>query len=265
MTTHPTDEKLMAYADGELSHQEAVEIEAFLEVNDEARALVEQFQRNAERIKAAYVPTLNSAVPDKLIDAVMSSPTRAKSTVIQMSEFRKSISKNSSMALALAASIALVIGATAGSWMTQLNPTTIQTASIALGPVAKGTPLENLLEKQPSGTELATNDEAKSERLLVIATFRDSKDRICREIEVLDDALGKQPVAAGVACRNAGAATWVVEGAARVKVANAASSTDYVPSGANEADVLQGLLNILGAREALAPNDERSLLDRGWQ
>jgi hypothetical protein len=264
MTTHPTDEKLMAYADGELSQQEVVELEAYLAGNDEARALVEQFQRTAERVKAAYVPTLNSAVPDKLVDTLMRSPSPAKSTVIQMSEFRKSIGKNSPIALALAASIALVIGASAGAWMTQLSPTTVQTASITLGPVAKGTSLENLLEKQPSGTELAVNVDGKSDRLLVIATFRDAKDRICREIEALDNAEGKQPVAAGVACRNAGA-TWVVEGAARLTVANADSSTDYVPSGANEADVLQGLLNILGARAALTPNDERSLLDRGWQ
>ena len=82
---------------------------------------------------------------------------------------------------------------------------------------------------------------------------------------MLDGAAGQQPVAAGVACRNSVAATWVVEGAARLTVANTNASADYVPSGANEADVLQGLLNILGARAALAPNDERSLLDRGWQ
>ena len=135
----------MAYADGELSQQEAADIAAYLEGNDEARALVEQFQRTAEHVKAAYVTTLNSSVPDKLVDTVMSSPTRAKSTVVEMSEFRRSIRNSSPIAFALAASIALVIGAAGGAWMTQLTPTIIQTASITLGPVAKGTSLENLL------------------------------------------------------------------------------------------------------------------------
>lgn len=265
MTTHPTDEILMAYADGELSQQEATDIAAYLDGNDEARAVVEQFRRTAERIKAAYLQSLNSTVPGKLIDTVMSSPTRAGSNTIEMPWPRRSIRNILPMSFALAASIALVIGAAGGAWMTQIAPSTIQSASIALGPVAKGTSLDNLLEKQPSGTELAFNDDGTSNRLLVIATFRDAKDRICREIEVLDGAAGQQPVAAGVACRNSVAATWVVEGAARLTVANTNASAGYVPSGANEADVLQGLLNILGARAALSPNDERSLLERGWQ
>jgi hypothetical protein len=134
-------------------------------------------------------------------------------------------------------------------------------SAIALGPVASTTPLGLLLETAPAGTPL---DTGRPERQVVaVATFRDRRGRICREIELTSVGTEPASLAAAVACRQAPGG-WIVEGAFNLSPPSDAGP-QYVPSGTAEKDALEGLLKGLGAGEVLTAKDEAALIGRQWR
>ena len=253
--TRLTDEMLMAYADGALPDAEAASVASALEHDSEARAIVAEFRRTAERARAAYAEIMTEPVPDSLVRTVLGSEARA-ANVTDIAEARKPRTQVRRMALPLAASVALLIGA-AATLLRDLPAA----QSIALGPVPTATPLAELLETKASGT--ATGRTKGGEHLMVVATFRDRNARICREIEALDANM--QPTLAGAACRDPASGTWVVEGVARVASAPVSQSGTFLPSGTDEKDALDGLLALLGAGKALTADEEQRLIAEGWR
>ena len=136
--------------------------------------------------------------------------------------------------------------------------------AIALGPVQPATPLAELLETKASGTSVAhTGRAAEGAHMMVVATFRDRKARICREIEILDANM--QAKLAGAACRDPASGTWIVEGVARIASAPMSQGSVFVPSGTDEKDALDGLLAVLGASKALTADEEQRLMMHGWR
>lgn len=258
-----TDEMLMAYADGALPEGEAAEIAAALESDAEARATVESFRRTATLSRAAYSDVMAEPVPDNLVRAVLGSQARA-ANVTDFARFRRPRPSLWPMALPLAASLVLVVGLAAALWNQQIFSGS-QKQAIALGPVPAATSLADVLEKRPTGVPVALtgNKLQDAEHLMVLATFRDRKARICREIEALDKNM--QPQLAGVACRDPANGTWIVEGTARIAVSPPSGSGDFVPSGAEEKDALDGLLGVLGATKALSTEEEQRLITQGWR
>lgn len=258
--TRLTDEMLMAYADGALPETERAEIAAALESDAEARAIVAEFRRTAEISRAAFADVLTEPVPDRLVDTVLGTQTPA-SNVVELARARKPRSTMWRTALPLAASVLLVIGLAAALLVRQQPPAQL----IALGPVPSATSLADVLETKPSGTPvaLASRTSEGLDRLMVVATFRDRKERICREVEALDPSMQAQ--IAGVACRDPASGTWIVEGSARIASTAPPSGRDFTPSGADEKDALDGLLAVLGATRALPADEEQGLLAKGWK
>lgn len=258
--TRLTDEMLMAYADGALPEAERAQIAAALENDAEARAIVAEFRRTAELSRAAFANVLTEPVPDRLVKTVLGTPTPT-ANVVDLTRARKPRSMLWRTALPLAASLLLVIGFAAALL---LRP---QPAGplMALGPVPSAAPLAGVLETKASGVPvtLASRTPEGLDRLMVVATFRDRKERICREVEALDPNM--QPQIAGVACRDPANGTWIVEGSARIAATAPPSGRDFVPSGADQKDALDGLLAVLGATRALPANEEQGLLAGGWK
>jgi hypothetical protein len=255
-----TDELLMAYADGALPDTEAASVASALEHDVEARAIVAEFRRTAERARAAYADIMTEAVPDNLIHCVLGTGMRA-ANVVDMARARKARPANWRIALPLAASVALLIGVAATLLLREL-PTA---QMIALGPIEPATPLAELLETKPSGVAVARRGRGADggEHLMVIATFRDRKARICREIEVLDANM--QAKLAGAACRDPSGGAWIVEGVARIAYTLPSHQGNFVPSGTDEKDALEGLLAILGASKALTADEEQRLIAGRWR
>jgi anti-sigma-K factor RskA len=258
--TRLTDEMLMAYADGALAEAERAEIAAALENDAEAQAIVAEFRRTADLSRAAFADVLTEPVPDRLVNTVLGTPTLT-TNIVDLARGRKPRSTMWRTALPLAASVLLVIGV---ATVLLLRP---QPAGplMVLGPVPSAAPLADVLETKASGVAvtLASRTAEGLDRLMVVATFRDRKARICREIEALDPNM--QPQIAGVACRDPANGTWIVEGSARIASTAPAGGRDFTPSGADEKDALDGLLAVLGATRALPADEEQGLLARGWK
>jgi anti-sigma factor RsiW len=69
------DEKLMAYADGELNATERAEVEAAMAADPEVARRVQQHVSLRKQLGAAYDPTLIETVPDRLVQIVRSAPS----------------------------------------------------------------------------------------------------------------------------------------------------------------------------------------------
>lgn len=258
--TRLTDEMLMAYADGALPEAEAAQVAAALEHDAEARAIVAEFRRTAELSRAAFTDVMTEPVPEQLVRTILGAEARS-ANVVDLAQARKPRPSPWRTVLPLAASVLLVLGVAATLFLQQLATE----HAIALGTVPKASPLAEVLETKPSGTPvtLARRATEGADRLMVVATFRDRKARICREIEALDQAM--QPQLAGVACRDPANGDWTVEGTARIAASSPPSTPGYVPSGSDEKDALDGLLALLGASQTLSPDEEQNLMRQGWR
>lgn len=261
--TRPDDEKLMAYADGVLAPAERAEIAAYLETDAGARRAVEQFHESGRLARLALADAVCEPVPQRLIDAAMGAASRGEN-IVQLSRPRPAtlFNQRGFTLAALAACLALVIGAGGGAWFAQ-RPTPAA-AFLALGGVDPASPMGQALETQLSGAGLSLDGGAEARRVAVLATFRDRANRVCREVELQKSGAERTPIAAGVACRDALAGTWAMVGAAQIAELDGDGNW-YAPSGADDSDALQGLLNALGAKAALTPDAERTLLESKWQ
>lgn len=264
--TRPTDEELMAYADGALDDASHARVGGYLATDAEARALVATFRRTAVLAREAFSPPLDEAPPKALVDAILGATNELSGTddnftipagkayVVDLGSRRGHQRLRDGLRLPLAASLALLVGLGAG-YLASRGGADRDGSGLTLGVVDTSAPLADVLERRPSGS--ATG------RYVVVSTFLDKRDRACREIEVLSATTPAHPELAGIACRSADG-IWTVEGAARLAVAPPAGGV-IEPSGVPDRDALSGILDILGAKPVLAPITERALIERGWK
>jgi hypothetical protein len=267
--TRLSEETLNAYLDGELDAAARAEVEAALQADAEARALLERL-RTADRLAIeAFAAPMHERPPPALVEAILSGPgnSAADHPAVRVPQTRPWRLRD--YALPLAAAVALVAGVAAGAFMVRQSAPA--PGPLALGGVPGDSALHRLLESHPSGSALDMDGAPSPVRLGVVTTFRDRHGRPCREVEALELDLrsdpasrlgGGQATAAGVACRD-GAGRWIIEGIARL--APSAPGVGFEPAGVPEKDALEGLLTMLGAQRALEPAQEQALIERHWK
>ncbi|MBU2583578.1 MAG: hypothetical protein KJ622_17865 [Alphaproteobacteria bacterium] len=270
----PSDETLMAYADGKLAPDEHARVAEYLAGDADARALVEDFKRTASLAARAFADIDKTELPAGLVELILNgkadTPADAPETVVP---FRKSQATEVSRPmtrwlLPMAASLSIIAGAILGYALATRTGGDIVTTAIQVGPVADGSPMRRLLESRPTGEpeSLATPDGAHKE-MVVVATFKDKYGRFCREVETSLAIAPGIPVDLAVACRASGG-NWTVEGALHLAERQPAPSngTGFAPaSGIDEATAIDGLMNMLGAKQNLTPVEEKAALSAGWK
>jgi hypothetical protein len=261
-----SEETLNAYADGALEAQARADVEARLKIDPEARGLLEKLRgANALAIEAFAAP-MHEAPPQALVNTILRGPAHEAAADRRMPlRRRRSLAWSvRDYSLPLAAALALAIGITAGVLLGRQPAKSL--GELALGVVHSDSTLYRLLERLPTGStlEIAGGQAGAGHRLSIVATFHDRHARPCREIEVLPRDADPHAIAAAVACRDA-VGGWVVEGATRLARAPLAPGGQFHPSGVPEKDALEGLLAMLGAQRALAPAEEKALIERGWK
>jgi hypothetical protein len=264
MTT-PDDAMLMQYADGTLDKAQRREVEAYLKENPEAARLVERLKRSAMLLKAAFDDPALQQVPERLRAALESSAPRpamvrtdANVTALRS---RRPWSARTALSLAMAASLALIVGAGLGYGLRGFGGNGGE-QDLATGVVARGGSIALLLSSRSSGDSIAIGSSGR--RIALVGTFRDRHGRPCRELEVVEGSeSAPTPVLAAIACIGPNE-DWLVEGTVRV-AGPAAPNTGFRPSGADEKDALKALLGALGAGPALTAAEELELIRRKWR
>lgn len=268
----PDDETLVAFADGRLEDGEAEKVARYLDENAEARRFVERLVTSGGLAKVAYDAALTAPASDKLADLILGASMpegdAARSNIVPLPRRLSRAPDAARYALPIAAAIALVIGGVAGYGLGRRGsaPDGGADFNIAVGPIAKGTPVAVLLEQRSSGDLLpvAGGAIAGARQLMVVASFRDRSGRICREFEVLTAVDAAPPVTAAIACRHDDG-SWHVEGAAQVAAAPPIPDKDFSPASGNDASAMEGILEAIGAKPALSKTDEDALLRKGWK
>ncbi len=159
------DERIMAYADGELDAAEARAVEALLARDPEARARLRLYLETAALARAAFADTLTEPVPERLVRAATGAGAR-------IPPFPRRI-RPRPLAAAIAAGLAALL--LVGGWWT-LHP----------DPAAR---LARVLGTVPSGTE--------AEGIRPLLTVVTADGRLCRRYRL--EAEGGE----GLACRGA--------------------------------------------------------------
>lgn len=264
----PDDETLVAYADGALAREEAEKVELFLADNPDARNFVDLLRTSGNIANSAFDEALNVPRSDaKLAEMILASgnveKTSQATNVVSLPRRQRPVAATQ-YAVPIAAAIALIIGGISGYEFGRRGPggEPVAGADVAVGQVARGSLLASLLDEKPSGESVSVDGAIKKE-LMVVASFRDAKGRVCREFEVLTPQAGG-PVTAGVACRNE-IGSWHIEGAAQLAAAPEPSPQDFSPAGGNDAAAIEGILKAIGAKPALSKADEDVLLQKKWQ
>lgn len=247
MGTVMDESRLAAYVDGALEPEEAAAVVIHLADNAGDRQYVERVAELNALLSRAYAAPLTEPVPDRIrrtVDPSTVTPFRRRGGLLPAAI--------AGVALAAAASVALVLGVPAGL-------RTTDPATPAPGPIAGGSDLHAALETRPSGDMVRLPD---GDELTLIATFRDGRDRACREFEILHD--GATEFSRGIACRNADAAWTVAVIVSEPLGGEPDDDAGYVPAmGATDA-ALRGALDVLGAGPTLTPSAEQELVRSGW-
>ena len=124
-----SDEVLMAFADGALDPAEREAVEAIIERHPECRQKVEKYRATLAPLQSLFRETINIDHLAPLVEQIRSAPTRPAQAPLRAAEVRR-LPQNHTMRLqrrafrpsyptAIAASVALLIGAALGWLLSQ--------------------------------------------------------------------------------------------------------------------------------------------------
>jgi surface antigen len=259
-----SDERLIAYLDGELAPDLVRDIDQALARDSELRERVRQLRESGALIRRAFDAPVYQAVPARLLAAVeRASPPEGQVVDLAARPSRGHFSRSAGSGMALAASIALCIGLVGGTQLGGLigggGASLDDSYALALGAVPDRI-LQAALDTKPSGVSISWRDQngeviGEIEPLL---TFRDVDGRYCREYQVVAGAGSAS--ALGLSCRQSDG-PW--RGVLTV-AATAQPDGAYVPASRASNDALDATVDALMTGIPLSEAEETTLIANGW-
>ncbi len=240
--------RLAAFADGELTPEEAAEVVMHLANHPQDQAYVDDLMAANEALAAAFDAPMREPVPAAIEAAIMGEPETAQVIPFR----RKPAAVWAGAGLALAASVALAVVVFPG-----LSGPGSGGERLAVGPVAQGSELAQTLNTLPSGAPEAFGDEGE---VMILATLP-IDGGYCREVEIIDTSAER--IDLGIACTQG--AGWQVEVTMSEPLAATGTETGFVTASGTEAQGLQPFLDRLGAGAVLDPAAEAAAIANTWQ
>jgi hypothetical protein len=235
----PSEEQLIAYADGELAGEELRAVEAALKSDPSLQRLVAQQRALRQHIEGTFAPFLAEDVPDRLRNALASAPVSWRWRLQQM----MTGTRRPLLWSGFATGAALAFGVLLGIVIAPQGTFRVDRDSGAL--LARGE-LSNALDQQ-----LAS---AQGTGVRIGLSFRAKDGHFCRAFE----NTGGKGSLAGVACRTADG--WAV---AALATAPADNST-YRMAGAMPDTIRHAVAGMI-AGEPLDADAEKRARDAGWR
>lgn len=232
------DDTLMALADGEITGDEAARLHSRIADDPDLAARYALFSQTAGLVKAVAMADPAGAVSPELEARIRNiAAATEQENVVPMHSPARNRPAQSWQPVAIAASLALAVGLSAGLYLAPGGP------QPAAGFAAD---LTNTLDTMPAGAQDTLSDGA---RVTIIASFTDEAGTFCREYETTT------PDAAGfvnVACRSGD--TWDL----RFAMAKSGAGVGYTPAASLAA--LDAFYASKAASPPLAPEEERQFL-----
>jgi anti-sigma factor RsiW len=270
-----SDEKLMAYADGELSDDERRQVSAAIRRDPELAARVQAFVVTGMALARVYDSVLDAPIPQRLLMEISRArpgiaPKRRTAPLLRLTPgvaaVRRFLATHFApvwtMSAVPALSVALLVGAVFGfvAHRALLPAAPKQDSIVTLRDtrlVASGK-LHAALETAASGTVVLVS--SKGERAVTftpLLTFRSHTQEWCRNYELTQ---GPNHRFVGVACRNSDG-DWRVElnTAARAR----ATTGGFAP--AQGSPVLDAVMARMIAGDIIGKADEARLINSRWK
>ena len=275
-----SDEVLMAFADGALDPAEREAVEAALQRHPEYRQKVEKFRATRAPLQSLFRQEIGIDHLEPLIERIRRADLAPAPTSVRTAEVRqlpqgrpmrapRHPSWHQLYPMALAASLALLIGAALGALLQPRAASSVPVAGFIGGSdgrlMAQG-PLQELLEHTARGipvrAELAG---AGSWELEAAFTFRSTSQQPCRRYELRSMA---QEHFAGFACRGKDG-QWSV--LAHVKLQSPPANPavmNYMPASGPNVDVanaaLEAAIRVAGGGKIYPDAEEKAAIVAGW-
>ena len=236
---NPSDETLMAYADGELDESAAAEIERAMRGDPEIVVRAVQFIRSRRLARSAYWIRETAEVPQALKEAIGRAAAKPAERVPPGKPVLLAWGRLPLAAAALALLIGLA-GYFAGSnlWRTS------EAGDDPMLALLSDPDIRGVLDRIPSGESRHVG----AGEVSVIGTYRMADGSLCREFSITDQATGT----GAVACRSG--AQWRLA----LAVGGLPAGDAYLPAGGEE--VRDVFLDEAGASQALAGPEELAAL-----
>lgn len=271
MVTVP-DELLMAYADGELTPEEATALEQLLGQDTTLRNRLEPFVETRLRISYAFEHKLHEPVPDRLIAAIARASAAPAPVAAPASGPPLHQRLGAALSAALAAAFpggftpavaagtaALLMVGTAVGWIGGRISAPSSLIEVAGSELVASGALAHVLESGPSG--IAVDAGAEGAAVMPVLSFRTQTNGVCREYRITG-AAGSHDLA-GLACRT-GEGVWRV--ALHVETPSApAGHGPYQTATSLKVPAVDTLTETLISGDAFGRAEEATLLEHGWQ
>jgi hypothetical protein len=238
-----SDERLMAYADGELDGAARAEVEAALARDPELARTVERHRALSARLRAGYADVLQEPVPERLSALLGAERPASVADFAAARDARLHSPERRRVPGWVALAASFVVAALVGLLLLRAPEADYERVDgqlVARGPLERA--LFNELASRPSGSGVAIG-----------LSFRDREGRYCRTFHIERDA-----PAAGLACR-AG------EGWALPVLAEAPSQAGDLRAAAAMPLAVLEAVDAAIAGEPLDAAAEAAARDAGWR
>lgn len=274
-----SDEVLMAYADGVLDPAERHAVEAAMQRHPECRQKVEKFRATLSPLQSLFRESIGIDHLEPLIDRIRRADSAPSQTPARPAEVRQLPHAARPMRarrhpwhqhypMAIAASLALLIGAALGSLLQPRAASSVPTAGfigVSDGRLTAQGPLQDLLEHTARGipvrAELAG---AGSWELEAAFSFRSIGQQPCRRYELRSMA---QEHFAGFACRD-GDGHWIVQAHAKLDSTPVNPGAGFSPASGPSADAadvaLEAATHAASGGKLYRDAEEKAALVAGW-
>ena len=235
----PSDEQLIAYADGELSGEELRAVEAALRTDPALQRFVAQQRALRQHIEVTFAPLLAEDVPDRLRQTLARAPLSWRWRLQQMFTG----SRRPLLWSGFATGAALAFGVLLGILIAPQGAFRVDPETGAL--MARGE-LSTALDRQLASTQ--------GTDIRIGLSFKAKNGRFCRTFE----NAGSKGSLAGLACR--GTDGWAVAALAAAPTDNSA----YRMAGAMPDTIRHAVAGMI-AGEPLDAAAEKHARDAGWR
>lgn len=241
---------LAAFADGELSPEEAAAVVMHLADHPQDQAFVDDVMASNAALARAFSDPLDEPVPEALRQAILGPVAEPEAVVVpfrRRPDLRRGVALWGSLVggVALAAGLALGVFLPGGA-MVDLTP----------GPLAAGGALTQMLSSQPSGGQQTLPDGRSA---MVLATLP-TPGGYCREVEVTHPEHARLDVV--LACTEG--ADWRIEAVLTENFGPTAAAEGFAAASGDEVQSFTPFLDRIGAGPVLTPQDEAAAIAAGW-
>ncbi len=247
MTTEIADAELMAFVDGELDEVQRTRVERALARDPGLRRRADSLRVPGEALRAALDPIAAEPIPAAILRAALPQDRAAP----------RAPWRQLAAPLAMAASLALVVGGFGGAWFAgpEQHQQRAPAAQVWLG--ALHAEAAAILDNLPSGATGVWRDNGPGLELQPVLSFLDAGARVCRQFVARGAATFD-----AVACRSPEGGWQLVAALARAPV-EATAGDAYRPASGAPASAIDSLVDAL-AVEPLLPSREAELLRDQW-